>query len=101
VILRLEVEGAVVADADDCTDVHVETALDPDALRTALLRTGTGAPDPDSAGVVLDIGVLRSRARLLATVPDWSERFDAMLAAAGDRLTDDGLGLRVPVDRPA
>jgi hypothetical protein len=101
VILRLEVEGAVVADADDCTAVHVETDLTSDALRTALLHTGTGTPDLDSTGVVLDIGVLRSRARLLATAPDWPERFDAMVAAAGDRLTDDGLGLRVPVDRPA
>jgi hypothetical protein len=101
VILRLEVEGAVVADADDCTAVHVETTLEPEALRRALLRTGTGTPDLDSAGVVLDIGVLRSRARLLATVPDWPERFDEMIAAARDRLTGDGLGLRVPVDRPA
>ena len=100
-ILRLEVEGAVVADADDCTAVHVETTLDPEGLRRALLRTGTGTPDLDSTGVVLDIGVLRSRARLLATAPDWSERFDEMIAAAGDRLTGDGLGLRVPVDRPA
>jgi hypothetical protein len=101
VIVRLEAEGAVVADADDLSAVHVETTLAPEALRTALLRTGTGTPDLDSTGVVLDIGVLRSRARLLATVPDWPERFDAMIAAAGHRLTGDGLGLRVPVDRPS
>jgi hypothetical protein len=102
VIVRLEADGAVVADADDCSAVHVETGLDADGLRTALTATGTGAPavpDDPETDVVLDIAVLRSRARLLATAPDWSRCFDDMLAAAGDRLTDDGLGLRVPVDR--
>jgi hypothetical protein len=100
VIVRLDADGAVVADADDCSTVHVETGLDPDGLRVALATTGTGAPSGPDA-VVLDIGVLRSRARLLATAPDWSECFDGMLAGAGERLTDDGLGLRVPVERVA
>lgn len=103
-IVRLETDGAVVADADDCSVVHVETGLDANGLRTALAATGTGTPagagDP-GADVVLDIAVLRSRARLVATAPDWTRSFDAMVAAAGDRLTDDGLGLRVPVDRRA
>jgi hypothetical protein len=103
VIVRLDTDGAVVADADDCSAVHVETGLDADGLRTALVTTGTGAPaEPDRWGadvVVLDIAVLRSRARLLATAPDWTERFDGMLTGAGERLTDDGLGLRVPVER--
>jgi hypothetical protein len=102
VIVRLDADGAVVADADDCSAVHVETGLDADRLGAALVATGTGvlaergsAPDV----VVLDVAVLRSRATLLATRPDWSECFDGMLAGAGDRLTDDGLGLRVPVER--
>ena len=99
-IVRLDADGAVVAEADDCSAVHVETELDAHGLRTALVSTGTGTlADPGVA--VLDVAVLRSRARLVATVPDWVERFDAMVAAAGDRLTDDGLGLRVPVERPA
>ena len=99
-IVRLDADGAVVADADDCSTVHVESGLDADGLRTALVATGTGAPAGPGA-VVLDIAVLRSRARLLATAPDWSECFDGMLASAGERLTDDGLGLRVPVERTA
>ena len=41
-IVRLEADGAVVADADDCSAVHVETGLDTDGLRTALGATGTG-----------------------------------------------------------
>jgi hypothetical protein len=102
VIVRLEADGAVVSDADDCSAVHVETGLDGHGLRTALAATGTGttsAPGDPDADVVLDIAVLRSRARLVATAPDWERRFDELLAAAGDRLTDDGLGLRVRVDR--
>lgn len=102
-IVRLDADGAVVAEADDCSAVHVRTGLDAVGLRTALVATGTGAPaEPNDGGadvVVLDIAVLRSRARLLATTPDWSACFDGMLAGAGDRLTDDGLGLRVPVER--
>ena len=42
-IVRLEADGAVVADADDCSAVHVQTTLDPDGLRAALLHTGTGS----------------------------------------------------------
>lgn len=102
-IVRLDSDGAVVAEADDCSTVHVETGLDAGALRTALVTTGTGAPaEPTQWGtndVVLDIAVLRSRARLLATAPGWTECFDGMVADAGERLTDDGLGLRVPVER--
>jgi hypothetical protein len=112
VIVRLEADGAVVADADDCSAVRVESALDRDDLQTALAATGTGTvpqprPGDGSAGhgaghdVVLDLAVLRSRAQLVASGPDWAERFDAMVAASGERLTDDGLGLRVPVERPA
>ena len=97
-IVRLEADGALVTDADDCSAVHVETGLDPDSLRTALLRTGTGTAEADGGAVVLDIAVLRSRGRLVATDAAWPERFDAMVAAAGERLTDDGLGLRVTVE---
>jgi hypothetical protein len=104
-IVRLEADGAVVADADDCSAVHVQTSLDPDGLRAALLHTGTGSlADGDAAtsspAVVLDVAVLRTRAALLASAPDWADRFDALIAGSGERLTDDGLGLRVPVEHP-
>jgi hypothetical protein len=100
VIVRLDADGALVTDADDCGAVRVETALDADGLRTALLRTGTGTLE-DASTAVLDVAVLRSRGTLVATLPDWKRRFDAMIAGAGDGLTDDGLGLRVPVERTA
>jgi hypothetical protein len=99
-IVRLDADGAVVADADDCSAVHVQTTLDPDGLRAALLHTGTGSLAPNAAEVVLDVAVLRTRSALLARAPDWAERFDALIASSGERLTDDGLGLRVPVGRP-
>jgi hypothetical protein len=104
VIVRLGADGAVVTDADDCSAVHVETGLDTAGLRTALVATGTGtmAAGPGSApdDVVLDLAVLRSRAQLVASAPDWPQRFDALVAAVGDRLTADGLGLRVRVEHP-
>lgn len=103
-IVRLDADGAVVADADDCSAVHVRTALDAEHLRAAVLQTGTGtvaARDGAADGpveVVLDLAVLRTRAALVASAPGWAERFDAMIASSGERLTDDGLGLRVPVE---
>ena len=99
-IVRLEADGAVVADGDDCSAVHVQTTLDADGLRAALLRTGTGSLATDAGEVVLDVAVLRTRAALLASAPDWAQRFDALIASSGERLTDDGLGLRVPVEHP-
>ena len=99
-IVRLEADGAVVADADDCSAVHVQTTLDPDGLRAALMHTGTGSLAAGAGEVVLDVAVLRTRAALPASTPDWAERFDALIMSSGERLTDDGLGLRVPVEHP-
>ena len=99
-IVRLDADGAVVADADDCSAVHVQTTLEQEGLRAALLQTGTGSMSDAPTDVVLDIAVLRSRAALVATTPDWVQRFEELLASSGEQLTDDGLGLRVTVDRP-
>ena len=99
-IVRLDADGAVVLDADDCAGVHLETPLDEDGLRTALQATGTGTLGHGARFAVLDLGVLRTRARLVASAPDWQRRWEEMVAAAGERLTDDGLGIRVPVERP-
>jgi hypothetical protein len=99
VIVRLDADGAVVLDADDCAGLHLETPLDADGLRTALQTTGTGSLDDGAEVAVLDLGVLRSLARLAATAPDWPQRWERMVAAAEHRLTDDGLGIRVTVER--
>lgn len=98
-IVRLGIDGAVVHDADDCGRLHVETDLDADGLRTALAATGTGEPVDDAA--LLDLAVLRSRAAIAATVPDWAERWAALvthLTSAG-RVSADGRSVRVNVER--
>ncbi len=98
-ILRLDADGAVVLHADDCAGLHLETVLDADGLRTALQTTGTGSLEDGAEVAVLDLGVLRSLARLAASAPDWPRRWERMVADAGHRLTDDGFGIRVPVER--
>jgi hypothetical protein len=98
-VVTLAVDGAVVRDADDCRALHVESALGPDALRTVLDRTGTGAVEDDGA-VRLDVGVLRSRARLAATAEDWPQRWSGLLDRARDEgaLSADGRTLRAVVE---
>lgn len=104
-VVTLAVDGAVVGDADDCTRLHLATALDGPALRSALHGTGTGELAPDGT-VWLDLAVLRSRAQIAATGPDraqedWARRWDAMIAHAerSGWLSVDGRSVRVHVER--
>ncbi|GAA1301936.1 hypothetical protein ACQPZA_10120 [Pseudonocardia xinjiangensis] len=99
-IVRLTAEGAVVQDADDLGRLHLQTDLDAEGIRTALTTTGTGELiDPDTAW--LDLGVLRSRAQLLATAPDWDERWAAMTAYAERKgwLSPDARSVQVHIER--
>lgn len=100
-IVRVEAEGALVVDADDCGRLHLETALPDERLRVALRDTGTGRQAPDG-DVWLDLAVLRSRAQLSATAPDWADRFAAMVAYAERKgwTSADGRAVRVHVERP-
>lgn len=99
-IVRVGKDGAVVRDADDCSRLHLETDLDEAGLRTALRTTGTGEL-VDAGTALLDLAVLRSRAALLATAPDWAQRWTAMtgLAAQEGRLSEDGRSVQVHVER--
>ncbi len=98
-IVTLNADGAVVRDADDCTHLSLETALGDDALATALRVTDTGAPTGDG-DVWLDVAVLRSRAQLAASEPDWPQRWSAMVAYAEREgwMSDDGRAVRVHVE---
>ncbi|MBW0116961.1 hypothetical protein [Pseudonocardia abyssalis] len=98
--VTLAADGAVVADADDCTRLHLATTLDGSALRAALRDTGTGQLAPDGA-VWLDVAVLRSRAQIVATAPDWPQRWDAMVGYAQKAgwLSEDGRTVRVHIER--
>jgi hypothetical protein len=99
-IVRLASDGVVVQAADDCLRLHLETDLDADGARTALTTTGSGELI-DAGTAWLDLGVLRSRAQLLATASDWPERWAAMLADAErkGRMSEDGRSVRVPIER--
>lgn len=99
-LVTLEADGAVVRDADDCGRLHLATALDDGPLRVALRDTGLGEPGPDG-DVWLDLAVLRSRAELVATEPDWAQRWSAMVAYAERRgwLSADGRAVRVHIER--
>jgi hypothetical protein len=101
-IVRMAADGALVQDADDCDRLHVETDLDDDALAAALAATGTGVLD-GPGHVRLDLGTLRSRARLASSDPGWADRWTALTVRAGreGRLSADELSVRVPVERPA
>ena len=98
-IVRLATEGAVVEDADNCSDLHVQTDLAPEGVATALAMTGVGEPiDADNAW--LDLAVLRTHAKLVATAPDWPQRWAAMAAYAETKgwLSDDGRFVRAHIE---
>lgn len=98
-IVTLEADGAVVRDADDCDRLCLSTALDADALRVALRDTGIGEPGPDG-DVWLHLALLRSRALIVATEPDWAVRWSALVddARRAGRVSADGRSMRVPVE---
>ena len=99
-IVRLAADGVVVQDADDCTRLHVSTDLDPAGVRTALAGTETGE-QADADTVLLDLAVLRSRAQLVATAPDWAQRWEAMTSHAerSGWLSPDRRSVQVHVER--
>jgi hypothetical protein len=99
-IVRLTAEGAVVRDADDLGRLHLHTDLDAEGVRTALTTTGSGELiDADTAW--LDLGVLRSRAQLVATAPDWAQRWAEMTAYAERKgwLSQDARSVQVHIER--
>lgn len=98
--MRLAADGAVVQDADDLGRLHLQTDLDPDGVRTALRATGTGELI-DAETAWLDLGVLRSRAALLATASDWAQGWVAMTAYAERKgwLSEDGRSVQVHIER--
>jgi hypothetical protein len=90
--------GAVVQDPDDLADLRLDTDLGTDDLRKALITTGTGELSGDGTAL-LDVAVLRSLAVMSPTAPDWSQRWEAMIADTRRRglLSPDGRSVRVPV----
>lgn len=99
-IVTLETDGLVVQDADDCERLHLQTALDDDALRVALRDTASGVLGADGE-VWLDVATLRVRAQLATSSPDWAGSWTEMIAGARrrGRVSADGNAVRVHVER--
>lgn len=99
-IILLATEGIVVQDADRLDAIRLRTDLDPAGAGTALETTGSGTMVADGCAG-LDLAVLRSRAELLATGPDWDRRWAEMVERAAERgeLSEDRRSVRVPIER--
>jgi hypothetical protein len=102
VIVQLSAGSARVAEADDCTRLHVTTSLPADAVDDALRGSGLGRLDSDE-NVLLDRETLRTRARAAAGAPDWDERWAAMIGHARSKgwLTADDVAVRAHVEYAA
>jgi hypothetical protein len=89
---------ARVVDVDNLTALHLALGEVTDVLE----RSGLGRlKDADTA--FLDAAALRAAAEPRATAPDWSTRWDAMVAHAASSgwLSDDGASLQVHVESAA
>lgn len=87
-----------VVEPDDCTRLSVTTTLPLPELDAALRASGLGRLDGEAA--LLDVDVLRARARELATLPDWDDRWQAMLDYATGKgwVSEDGRDVRAHVE---
>jgi hypothetical protein len=98
-IVEVTAEGAGVRDADDCGRLSVATGLAGADLDAALEASGIGARAGQD--VLLDVAVLRDRARAAASAPDWDSRWSSMLDYATRKgwVTPDGAAVRAHIER--
>jgi hypothetical protein len=99
VIVQLSAGSARVAEADDCTRLHVATSLPADAVDDALRQSGTGHLDTGE-DALLDLETLRNRARADAREPGWDEKWAAMIDYARTKgwVTADDAAVRAHVE---
>ncbi|WP_369140425.1 hypothetical protein [Modestobacter versicolor] len=98
-----EVPEVQVADVEDLSRLHLAVgALTDEDVDRALRQAGLGRLVDGEHGLV-DVAALRSAGGAHATAADWTERFDAMVAAAADQgwAADDGASLHVHVEPAA
>jgi hypothetical protein len=94
---------ARVVDVDDLSRVRLALGEVTDEEATeALERAGLGRLQ-DEGTASLDVAAVRAAAEPRATAPTWSQDWDRMITAArGEgRLSEDGAGLRVPIESAA
>jgi hypothetical protein len=94
---------ARVVDVDNLTALHLALGEVTDEEAAEVLeRAGLGR-FTDGETAFLDTAALRAAAEPRATAPDWSARWDAMIAHARGKgwLSDDGASLQVHVESAA
>ena len=94
---------ARVVDIDDLGRLHLALGeVTDEEAAEVLQRSGLGRFH-DADTVFLDAAALRAAAEPRATAPDWSARWDAMVAGARSKgwLSDDGASIRVHVESAA
>jgi hypothetical protein len=94
---------ARVVDIDDLGRLHLALGEVTDEEASEVLeRSGLGRIQ-DGHTAFLDAAALRAAAEPRATAPDWSTRWDAMVAAARSKgwVSDDGATLQVHVESAA
>jgi hypothetical protein len=92
-----------VVDVDDLARLHLALGeVTDEEADEALREAGLGRLQDAETGL-LDVEGLREAAESQVDVPDWADRFAAMVAAARDAgwLTEDGGTLRVHVESAA
>lgn len=100
-IVYLTAVAATVHDADDCTRLHVSTDLPETELDEALRVTGTGRIAAEGTAL-LTLDMLSTRARAAASLPNWAERWDEMLAYAARKgwITENGTAVQAHIETP-
>ena len=92
-----------VVDTDDLTSLRLALGQVTDEEADDVLRDAGLGRLEDAESAWLDAGALRAAAQPDADVADWPQRWDAMIATAGERgwLSEDGAALRVHVESAA
>ena len=94
---------ARVVDVEDLSRVRLALGeVEDDEAAQALESAGLGRMRDDGTAS-LDVAAVRAAAEPRATGPDWSRRWDEMIAQARaqGRLSPDGASLEVPVESAA
>jgi hypothetical protein len=94
---------ARVVDIDDLGRLHLALGeVTDEEAAEVLQRAGLGRMQ-DAETAFLDVAALRAAAEPRATAPDWSGRWDVMIAGARSQgwLSDDGASLQVHVESAA
>lgn len=83
-MIVLSSDSVSIVDSDDCTRLHVATTLAPGDVDSALRTSGTGRLGDDGTAH-LDLRILHSRARAVASADDWSHRWQTMVEYASSK----------------